>query len=134
MARKVAAQFARALAVLRLFPAAERFRRSHRQSGIGTERKQQAVSRQPLHITAIPFLRVVVHATGQKTDLRHRERFRPGRYSLARELQRSFKGRGLRCERPAEIARSRWCLILLRVEDCRGGPGRRQQRTEGTTA
>ena len=116
MAREVAAQFAGALAVLRLLPSAERFRRSNRQSGIGAERKQQTVLRQPLHIAAIPLLRVVVHATGQQADLRHGKGFRPGRNILARELQRSFEGRGLRRERPAEIPRSRWRLVLLRGE------------------
>ena len=64
MAREVAAQFAGALAVLRLLPSAERFRRANRQSGIGAEGVQQTVGREPLHVAAIPLLRVVVDAAG----------------------------------------------------------------------
>ena len=116
------AQLARPLAILRLFPAAQRRCRPHRQTGVHAERVEQPLRRQSRHVSAVPFLRVVKDRARQQPHLRHRERFHAGHHALRCELQGFGERRHFGDERP----RRRHVVGLLRI--CLEAPVRAGQR------
>ena len=73
----------------RLFPASQRSRRG-REPGVEAEIVDQTVGREPLHVTAIPFLGFP-EARIEEPHLRHRERLGARRDVPPRESQFTFK-------------------------------------------
>jgi hypothetical protein len=130
VADKVATQFARSRSVFRLLPAPERFRGANRKSGVRAKGVEEAVRAEPLHVSAIPLLRVMECAIRQQPDLLHRERLCPDGHLIPAELERRFESRAVGRHRAAKISRSRRGGVLLRGS----GAGHCENGAEGTAS
>src|SRR5580698_6985472 len=111
MTGEVATKFAGAmqsLAVIRLFPSAERSR-SGRQSSVDSEISNQTIDRQSRHVAAIPS-RGFFERTGEQAHLRHRKRTHLRGDIAAREFDGCLerRGFGLRAAAFLSVRGRRW--------------------------
>jgi hypothetical protein len=100
MPREVSAQFAGALPVLRLLPAAERLRRSRRQAGIDAKVVEQPIRSNAPHVPTIPLLRIVEAVVRQQPHLLHWKRLDTGHHIASREGERPVECRRIGHHRP----------------------------------